>query len=66
VPPIDNIHKDFLRQVFRDEKKLFEENEVKRINVPHFEEISVGSLIDMYKDDERVQRHLPEIKAKGK
>ena len=66
MPPSDNIHKDFLRQVFRDEKKLFKENDVKRINVPKFEEISIKAILKMYKDDEKVQSYLPEIKAKGK
>jgi len=41
-------------------------NEVKRINVPHYEELSVKSIVDMYKDDERLWKYLPTVYAKGK
>ena len=35
------INKDFLKQVFRDEKKLLPLNDVKYVNMPHYEELSV-------------------------
>ena len=35
------INKDFLKQVFSEEKKLLEISKVKFINVPHYDELSV-------------------------
>ena len=66
MPPIDNITKDFLRDVFKEEKFLFRVHEIKPIVVPHYEEISVKAVFETYKNDEALLRYLPEIKAKGK
>ena len=41
VPPEKMMNKDFLKQVFADDKKLFEINKVKFINVPHYDELSI-------------------------
>ena len=41
VPPEKMINKDFLKQVFSEEKKLLEISNVKFINVPHYDELSV-------------------------
>ena len=41
VPPEKMINKDFLKQVFSEEKKLLEISKVKFINVPHYDELSI-------------------------
>ena len=66
MPPIDNITKDFLRDVFRELKALFKVTEIKHIVVPHYEEISVTAVFETYKNDEALMKYLPEIRAKGK
>ena len=41
VPPVKMVNKDFLKQVFRDEKKLLALKDVKYVNVPKYDELSV-------------------------
>jgi len=41
VPPTKMINKDFLKQVLKEEKKLLSLKEVKYVNVPHYDELSV-------------------------
>ena len=38
------MNKDFLKDVFSEKKKLLELNNVKRINVPKYNELSVCSF----------------------
>ena len=38
------INKDFLKQVFDGQKRLLGMNEVRRVNVPHYDELSVKNL----------------------
>ena len=35
------VNKDFLKEVFTEEKALLKLNEVKRVNVPLYDELSV-------------------------
>ena len=41
LPPEYMMNKDFLKEVFREEKHLLKLNEVKRVNVPLYDELSV-------------------------
>ena len=41
VPPEKMLNKDFLKKVLKEEKKLLSLKEVKYVNVPHYEELSV-------------------------
>ena len=45
------VNKDFLKQVVNDEKKLLPIAEVKNINVPKFDELSVKNLYSRYAND---------------
>ena len=47
VPPEYMINKDFLKEVFAEEKALLELKEVKWINVPLFDELSVINIWPM-------------------
>lgn len=66
LPPSDNITKDFLRSIFKREKKLLKNEDVKFINVPHFEELNVRDVLKRFKDEDKLLAYLPDIQAKGK
>ena len=66
MPPINNINVDFLRAVFREEKKLLKMTDVKTINVPRYKEISVLEIMEELKGDTQVMQYIPNITAKGK
>ena len=44
LPPIHNINKDFIRSVFRDEKKLMKMSDVVHVHVPLYQEINVHDV----------------------
>ena len=46
VPPDSMITKDWLKLVFAGKKRLLELNEVSRINMPSYDELSVSNLWD--------------------
>ena len=45
------INKDFLKEVFTEKKKLLKLNDVKRVNVPLFDELSVVKFWPMMQTD---------------
>ena len=51
LPPPNQVNKDFLRQVFTDEKKLFKKKNVDFIHIPQWDELSVKKLWKDLKDD---------------
>ena len=66
VPPDSCTNKDFLREVLAGHKKLLKMSEVKWINPPKYDEISVANLYPKFKDDAKVAVYLPTKLAKGK
>ena len=66
MPPASCTNKDFLREVLAGQKKLFKLAEVKWINPPKYDEISVANLYPKFKDDAKVAVYLPTKLAKGK
>ena len=60
------LNKDFLKEVFIEEKDLLHLSEVKRVNVPLFDELSVVNLWPMMKDDEEFMKFFPSKMAKGR
>ena len=46
------MNKDFLRGIFRDDKKLFKKNKVNFIHIPGWNELSVKNLWKDLQDDE--------------
>ena len=46
------INKDFLKKVLKEEKKLLSLKEVKYVNVPFYEELSVKKFWPMLRQDE--------------
>jgi len=60
------MNKDFLKEVFAEEKELFELKEVSFINVPLFDELSVIKLWPMTKEDKLFMKYFPQKLPKGR
>ena len=45
------LNKDHLRRIFAEEKSLLKLNDVRWINVPRFDELSVENLEKQFKSD---------------
>jgi len=54
------INKDFLKQVFRDEKKLLALSDVKYVHVPHYDELSVKKFWPILREDETFMKYMPD------
>ena len=66
LPPEYMLNKDFLKEVFIEEKSLLRLDQVKWINAPLYDELSVINLWPMMKDDENFRRFFPSKMAKGR
>ena len=51
MPPKTQVNKDFLRQVFANEKRLLKKKQVDYIHVSHYQELSVKNLWKDLKED---------------
>ena len=60
------LNKDFLRMVFREEKKLLGLADVKWIEVPKLAELSVVNLYPVFKDDKTMMAFFPDKLPKGR
>ena len=60
------LNKDFLRQILADQKSLLKLNEVERIEVPKYEELSVLNLYDKFKEDADLMRYFPDRLPKNR
>ena len=60
------INKDFLKGILAEEKSLLRQNQVKRIHVPLYDELSVKKLWPMLSSDETFMKHFPSKMAKGR
>ena len=51
--PDDSIMtKDFLKAVIQGEKQLLKKKEVRHVDIPHYEELSVKNIYPMMKDNQ--------------
>ena len=66
VPPKAMVNKDFLRQVFVEEKKLLPLSDVKWIQMPRYDELSVVNLYPKFKADAEIMAYLPDRLPKGR
>ena len=66
LPPIDNIGKDYLRDILANRKQLLKKSEVKEVEVPLFDELKVSTLYERYKFDPKMKLLLPSSFAKGR
>ncbi len=53
------MNKDFLKEVLTGSKKLLKLNEVNRVNVPKYDELSVLSFWPQMKEDEEFMKYFP-------
>ena len=60
------MNKDFLKEVFAEEKALLKLKEVKRRHVPLYDELSVIKLWPMMKEDKSFMRYFPAKLPKGR
>lgn len=60
------INKDFLKQVLDNKKTLLALKDVKWVNPPKYDEISVLNLYPRYQTDPAFMRYMPDRLAKGK
>ena len=66
LPDDTMFNKDFLRQVLAEEKELMEINDVRFINVPHYDEISVKQLWPKMQGFEGFTKFFPDKMPKGR
>ena len=64
MAPMNQVNKDFLRDVFADRKKLFKKSQVTYISVPNFDELSVKNLWAGLKDDDAFKIYFNDIYPK--
>ena len=60
------MNKDFLKEVFAEDKELLELKEVSFINVPLFDELSVIKIWPMTKEDKQFMKYFPHKLPKGR
>ena len=60
------MNKDFLKEVLAEDKALLRLEQVSRINVPLYDELSVGNIWPMLKNDEKFMLYFPTKMAKGR
>ena len=66
LPPEYMMNKDFLKEVLTEDKFLLKLDEVSRINVPLYDELSVINIWPMMKEDEKIMLYFPSKMAKGR
>ena len=59
-------NKDFLRQIISGEKELIKRSEIKTVDVPSYDELSVSNLWPHLKQDAAFMRHFPDELPKGR
>ena len=52
--------------MFTEEKKLLPLHEVKHVNVPHYDELSVKKFWPMLREDDKFRSYMPEPTAEGR
>ena len=66
LPPEYMMNKDFLKEMLAEDKALLRLEQVSRINVPLYDELSVGNIWPMMKNDEKFMLYFPTKMAKGR
>ncbi len=66
VPPVKMINKDFFKQVLQDKKKLLPLNDVKYVNVPRYDELSVRQFWPILSQHETFMKYMPDLVSEDK
>ena len=59
-------NKDWLKQVIQGEKHLYKKHEIRYVEVPHYEELSVKNIYPLMAKDAVFMSYFPDTFAKGK
>ena len=51
VPPEKMVNKDFIKAVITEQKSMLSLSEVKWVNVPHYDELSVKTFLPKFAED---------------
>jgi hypothetical protein len=54
------VNKDFLKKVLSEEKKLLSLNDVKYVNVPRYDELSVRRFWPILREDQTFMKYMPD------
>ena len=65
MPPYEHVTKEFLKQVLNEEKDLFRKEDVKFINMPHFDELSVKRIMPEVRNFPEAMLYFPSKERKG-
>ena len=60
------LNKDFIKGVLTEKKKLLSLSEVKHVNVPHYEELSVKKFWPILSADENFMSYMPNPSVEGR
>lgn len=66
LPPDYMLNKDFLKAVLMEKKTLLPLKEVKYVNVPFYDELSVVKIWPMVQNDPDVMKYFPAKLPKGR
>ena len=66
LPPDTMINKDFLKQVLAGEKSLLKMSELKAVNVPKYDKLSVKYIHPRIKEDPKVLKYFPNRYPEGR
>ena len=66
LPPANQVNKDFLKQVFAEEKLLLKKKAVDPVEVPQYDELSVRALWPQFRTDATFRKYFPDNFADGK
>ena len=59
MPKIEDCTHDFYKAILLNEKYLLQTSQIKFINVPRYDELSVSKMLPMIIDQNEVMRFLP-------
>ena len=62
----EHVNREFIQKLFKNEKIALRMDDVRRINLPLWNEFSVPNLIKIFKDDSTVGQYLPDQWFEGK
>lgn len=65
MPPEEYVTKDFLKQVFAEEKDLLAVTEVKWVNMPKFDELTVKNIMPEVRKFPEAMRYFPDLPRKS-
>jgi hypothetical protein len=66
VPPNSMMTAEYLKEILKNEKKLFKASEVRICNPPHYDEISVVKLYDAWLQLPGMKAYFPSTYPKGR